>query len=304
MLRLVIDSHTMFNVLSRSFLLVLALLAVACGSREPAEDPVAEPAAVFSRSRIALGSPVEITYRFKVVPGARLDQDYHVMAHFLDGDEELMWTDDHLPPTPTSKWQAGQTIEYKRTVFVPVVSYVGSATVNLGLYSPRDQRRLTLSGEDTGQRAYKVATIELLPQTENVFLIFKDGWHAAEVSSENPLVEWQWTRKTATLSFRNPKRDSTFYLHGDNPAGVFPEGQRVDIVLNEQPVETVVIKPRAELIHRTRLTAAQLGTSDIVELRLHVDQTYVPALQPGGNSRDSRELGVRVFHVFVEPSPR
>ena len=27
-------------------------------------------------------------------------------------DEELMWTDDHEPPTPTSAWKPGQTVEY------------------------------------------------------------------------------------------------------------------------------------------------------------------------------------------------
>jgi hypothetical protein len=39
----------------------------------------------------------------------------------------------------------------------------------------------------------------------------------------------------------------------------------------------------------------------MVELTLEVDKTYVPALIPSANSRDPRELGVRVFHAFVEP---
>ena len=44
------------------------------------------------------------------------------MVHVVDTDEELMWTDDHHPPTPTSQWKPGQTIEYTRTVFVPDLS--------------------------------------------------------------------------------------------------------------------------------------------------------------------------------------
>ena len=35
-----------------------------------------------------------------------------VFAHFVDVDGEQMWTDDHDPPTPTSAWKPGQTIEY------------------------------------------------------------------------------------------------------------------------------------------------------------------------------------------------
>jgi hypothetical protein len=38
----------------------------------------------------------------------------------------------------------------------------------------------------------------------------------------------------------------------------------------------------------------------MVELRLVADKTFVPALEAGGSSGDSRELGVRVFHAFVQ----
>jgi hypothetical protein len=230
-----------------------------------------------------------------------MDQDYRVMVHFLDADEELMWTDDHQPDVPTSKWTPGQTIKYTRTMFVPIFPYVGDATVQVGLYSPKDNRRLALVGTDSGQRAYNVAKLQLLPQTENVFLFFKDGWHAAEVAPENSTVEWQWTKKSATIAFRNPRRDAIFYLHADNPGSAFSEPQTVQIVLNGTAVDTFTIVPKQEHIQRTRLTAAQLGTAEMVELKIEVDKTYVPALLPAANSRDARELGIRVFHAFVEP---
>ena len=67
------------------------------------------------------------------------------------------------------------------------------------------------------------------------------------------------------------------------------------------PVDTIAVTPRKELLHKTRLTAAQLGTGDMVELTLEVDKTWVPALVPAANSRDPRELGLRVFHAFIEP---
>ncbi len=43
------------------------------------------------------------------------------------------------------------------------------------------------------------------------------------------------------------------------------------------------------------MTAAQLGTSDMVDLVIDVDRTF----KPGGT--DPRELGIRVFHAYVEP---
>jgi hypothetical protein len=282
-------------------LLTLAVLP-ACSKKPEAEAPVAAPAVSFNHPKAALGSPVEVTYTFTVPQGApRMDQDYRVMVHFLDADEEMMWTDVHQPDVPTSKWTAGQTIKYTRTMFVPIFPYVGEATVQVGLYSPKDNRRLTLVGTDAGQRAYNVAKLQLLPQTENVFLFFKDGWHPAEVARDNSTVEWQWTKKSATIAFRNPRKDAVFYLHADNPGSVFSEPQTVQIVLNGTRVDSFTIVPKQEHIQRTRLTAAQLGTAEMAEVKIEVDKTYVPALLPAANSRDSRELGIRVFHAFVEP---
>lgn len=53
-----------------------------------------------NHTRIPLGSPVDVTYRFQVAPSAQFGKDYRVLVHFLDADEELMWTDDHTPPRP------------------------------------------------------------------------------------------------------------------------------------------------------------------------------------------------------------
>ena len=279
----------------------VGLAAGGCGGSEPAAPPVATPSVKFSRPRAALGSPVDVTYRFQVAADApAFTQDYRVFVHFLDADEERMWTDDHEPPVPTTQWKAGQVVEYTRTLFIPVYPYVGDATVRLGLYSSRDQSRLTLAGKDMGQASYEVATLTLLPHSENVFLLFKDGWHQAEVAADNATMGWQWSKKTATLSFRNPRKDSTFYLHFDNPA-TFAEAQTVVVKVNGTPVETLQVTPRVEQLQRLQLSSAQLGSADMVDITLEVDKTWVPALVPEANSRDPRELGIRVFHAFVEP---
>jgi len=280
------------------FLLLLA--AAACGGGAPAEPPLATPSLTLARSRVALGSPLELTYRFEVQPDARFDQDYRVFVHFLDGAGELMWTDDHDPPTPTTQWTPGGTVEYRRTIFLPIYSYVGEATVHLGLYSPRDGRRVPLAGTDAGLREYRVAALQLLPHTENVFVLRKDGWHGEEAAPENPGVVWHWTKKEATLAFRNPRRESVLYLHGDNP-GTYAEPQTLTLTVNGAPVDTVAITPRQEFIHRTTLTPEQMGDADMVEVARTLDRSWVPALVASASSRDPRELGIRVFHVFVEP---
>lgn len=278
------------------------VLLSGCSGGQDSEPEVAEPSVTLSRSRAPLGSPIDVAFRFHVPSDAApIADDYRVMVHFLDGHEELMWTDDHDPPVPTPQWTPGRTIEYTRTVFIPVYPYIGTASVRVGLYSPKDGRRLTLRGDDGGQRSYRAASLELLPQSDSIFLIYKDGWHPAEVAPENSLVEWQWTKKVGTLAFRNPRRDCVFFLHADNPGTAFQEPQTVQVLLNGQLVNELVVKPREGHVHRIRLPGDAMGTGDTVELQIQVDKTYIPAQLPAANSSDSRELGIRVFHAYVDP---
>jgi hypothetical protein len=281
--------------------LVWALAATAaCRRSAPAAPPVATPSASLNHSKAPLGSPIEVTYKFVVASDAHFDQDYRVMAHVVDADGEFMWADDHYPPVPTTQWKPGQTIEYTRTVFIPVYPYVGDAAMQVGLYSTATQKRLVLAGEDAGQRAYTVAHLQLQPQTENVATIFKDGWHPLEVADKNGSVEWQWTKKSATLAFQNPKKDAVFYLDADNPGSVFREPQHVQVSLGGHVVKELTVNPGDRTLQKVPLTAAQLGTADVIELQIDVDKTFVPALMMASTNKDPRELGIRVFHAFVD----
>ena len=286
-------------------LVCVAVVAVgACRQKAPPEPGVATPAVSLNRERVPLGSPLEIAYRFQVAPTAPvLKQDYKVFVGVVDSDGELMWTDDHDPSIPTSQWKPGQRIEYTRTVFVPVYPYIGEASFRMGLYSLADQKRVALTGDDAGQRAYRVAKVQLVPQSENVLVMYKDGWHPAEGAPNNPKVEWQWTKKQATLAFKNPKRDSLFYLEVDNASRAFPEGQHVQLALAGQRVEEFLVQPGPPQLRRIRLSQSLLGSADTVEMQIGVDKTFVPALLPASNSKDPRELGVRVFHAAIVPAP-
>lgn len=281
-------------------LTILTSGAAACRRKEPPAPPLATPTVRLSHDKAPLGSPIDITYKFVVANDARFAEDYRVMVHVVDADEELIFAFDHNPPVPTTQWKPGQTIEYTRTVFIPIYPYVGEASIRLGLHSTTNQKRLPLGGEDAGQNAYKVARIQLQPQTENVFTVFKEGWHPAEVAEHNATVEWQWTKKEATLSFKNPKKDSLFYLDLDNPGSVFNEAQQVQVSLGGQVVDEFTLKPKEPELRKIPLRAAQLGAGDVSEIVITVDKTYVPAVV-NSSSKDPRELGVRVFHAFVDP---
>lgn len=281
-------------------LLLVMACSVACQQSEAPTPAVATPAVTLNHDRAPAGSPVEITYTFVVAEGASFDRDYRVMVHMVDTDEELMWTDDHDPPVPTTQWKAGQTVEYTRTVFVPVYPYVGDAGIYVGLYSTSgDQRRLPLNGQDMGQHAYKVGVLNLLPQTENLFTVFKEGWHPAEVSEQNGGVEWQWTKKEATLAFKNPRKDAMLYLEVDSPGKDLHGPQQVQITLGGQTVEQFELPPDQSMLRRVTLPAARMGDAEMAELQFVIDATFVPA-SVNASSKDKRDLGVRVFHAYVD----
>ena len=283
---------------------VLAALAVtlaSCGEAEDTTPPAANLQVSLSRPKVALGSPVEVTYKITVLPNAPAFGQRRVFAHFLDADDELMWTDDHDPPTPSTGWKPGQTIEYTRSMFIPSYPYVGAAKIVGGLYTPGSNDRVKLSNEDRGDRSYKVVDFELLPQTENIFVIFKDGWHPAEVVTDGAgRTEWQWTKKEATIAFRNPKRDVILVLQVDNPATGANAAQQVTAQIGDQTVATIPLKSNESPVLKFPVTAAQLGTGDMVEIKFTVDKTFVPALEASMKSSDPRELGARFFHVFVQ----
>lgn len=279
--------------------LAATVLSAACQKSETPVPAVAAPSVTLSHAGAAAGSPVEITYKFVVADGASFDKDYRVMVHMVDTDEELMWTDDHNPPTPTSQWKAGQTVEYTRTVFIPVYPYVGDAGIYVGLYSP-DGKRLPLTGQDMGQHSYKVGTLSLLPQTENLFTVFKEGWHPAEVSEQNGGVEWQWTKKEATLAFKNPRKDGTLFLEVDSPGKELHGAQQVQVTMGGEVLDQFAVEPdQPQVLRKVALPAARMGDTEMAELQLVVDTTFVPQTVNAA-SKDKRELGVRVFHAYVD----
>ena len=278
-------------------------MSIACGGGAP-PPPVATASLSIAKPRLPLGAPVDMTYRFELLPSASISGDYRVLVHIKNASGDLLWQDDHDPPQATSTWKPGQAVEYTRTRFVPVVPYLGDATIEVGLY--REDERLPLQGPNPPSeaeslaRSYRLASLHLLPTSESVFLIYKTGWHPDEFSTDNTAVSWRWMQKNAVLSVRNPRKDVTLYLEYDARPDVFTDGpQQVSITVGDQPVTTFPASSVMPALVRVPITAAQLGTSDMTDIRLDLDKTFVPAKLPAGG-KDPRELGMRVYHVFVE----
>ena len=274
--------------------LISAGLLAGCSGGSEDTPPVATATLTLNRERAAIGSPLTMTYKFQ--PSRKIDGNYWVFVHVLDQEGERLWGDDHQPPVPTSSWEPGKPVEYSRTIFIPNFPYIGPSQIRLGLYMPSTGERLSLSGTDVSRREYLVGKLQILPQSENIFLIYKDGWHTAEVHPQDPTIEWQWTRKSGLIAFRNPKKDSTLYLEYDARTDLFNPPQQVTVRIGTQVIGSFAADAKEKKLVKLPVTAAQLGDGDVTELLVEVDRTF----EPGG--ADTRELGIRVFHAFIEPA--
>ena len=278
-----------------------AFLLPACSRRKPVEVNPIVPSIKMNRVKAPLGSALEITYTWTLEPGARkLEQDYRALVHFVDSHDVMLFEDDHAPVPPTSTWEPGKTYSYTRTRFVPVYPYVGDVEVRMGLYPhPGRGERPALKGEDRGFREYKVATIELLPQTENVFLVYKEGWHNPETHPENPSVERNWTKKEALVSFKNPKKDVIVYLEGDTCVKCLTKVPEITLSVGGKAGLRFPIEGPQVYLKKVRVKAADLGTDEWVDLRIATSESFVPMnLNPPLNN-DDRELGFNVYHLYV-----
>ena len=69
-------------------------------------------------------------------------------------------------------------------------------------------------------------------------------------------VEWQWTKKEATLSCET-EEDVTLYLHLDQP-GVFPEPSSDGHACDRRLIR-FVIEPKKEMIRKPTITPRSSG---------------------------------------------
>lgn len=275
-------------------------LLTSCGRGQTVEVNDIAPSVQLSRSRAPLGSYIEVTYTWTLGPSAKkLDQDYRALVHFLDSHKVVLFTDDHVPSPPVTGWEPGKTYSYERTVFVPIYPYVGDVQVVMGLYPVAGRgERVPLKGEDVGLRAYKVADMEFLPQTENIFLVYKEGWHSPESSPSNPSLERTWTKKQALVSFKNPRKDVVLYLEADTNAKAFAEPPVLTVGTDSGRGLTVPIDNSEVFLRKIRFTAEDLGDGEWVDLTLAMNQSFVPR-DAGVNDHDDRELGLLVYHLWL-----
>jgi hypothetical protein len=283
-----------------ALLLGVVLLSSAACSRSCGRHQDANDLAVtiqLNRPQVPIESAVEATYTWTAGPGFKKLGDYRVLVHFLDTKGNLLFAADHVPTPATASWEPGKTYTYSKTIFVPTFPYIGPVDVRLGVYPEGKGERVALRGEDAGMREYRSGRFEFLDRTKNIFLVYKEGWHSPETSADHPTMERTWTKREALVSMKNPKKDIVVYLEADTNTKAFTQQPTLTISVNGKTGVTMPIENSEVFLKKVHVKAADLGADEWVDLRLSLNQSFVPKAL--GYNNDDRELGLLVYHLYV-----
>jgi len=137
--------------------------------------------------------------------------------------------------------------------------------------------------------------IEIPPQEPAMQYV--SGWYDPESEPSDISTSWRWTKKEALIKVRNPNDDALLYLKADGVPERFPDGQKLSVFVNDHEIETFAIQSNQPVMKKYSIDKAILGTAKTVDIKLVPDKTFTPASDKV--SRDTRELGVRVYQVYL-----
>jgi hypothetical protein len=276
-------------------LILIGLFTVSYCSRQKA---TVVPKIQINKRAAEMGTPIEITYSFSTKSDfVALYKDQTVFVHFIDPKRVRRFQDDHRPPKPTTEWRPNGNYNWTRTVFVPKNIPAGEYTVVVGIYSPANGDRMILDAKPHGNRAYEMGTLLIEIPPQEPAMQYVSGWYDPESEPTDISSSWRWTKKEALIKVRNPNDDALLYLKVDGVPERFPDGQKLSVFVNDHEVDTFPIQSNQPEMKKYSIDKALLGTGKTVDIKLVADKTFTPASDKV--SKDTRELGVRVYQVYL-----
>jgi hypothetical protein len=277
--------------LSVFILLALLPLVWSCDASRP--KSYITPRVTFNKTSAEMGTPIEVTYSFDTsddFPG--LKKDLTVFVHFLDPSKRIRFVDDHNPPIRTNQWGPARNYSYSRTYFLPENIPAGKYIVELGMYTPIGKgERFVLNAKQLSERSYEVGSINILNAATEPQLI--SGWFDLEREPNNVWYHWRWISKTAVAKLPNTHANSILYLKAEGEPQRFQNPQNVTVYMNDQQLDRFSVETAEPFVQKYKIDVASLGSASTIEVKLEVDQTFVPS------ESDKRELGLRVYDLYL-----
>ncbi|HEX9638763.1 MAG TPA: hypothetical protein VGB99_14595 [Acidobacteriota bacterium] len=279
-----------------------ALLGSGC--RKPAQGPQypITPRLVHGFPAVYHDGPIELGLAWELAADCPPLPRLRAFVHFVDPQaHQVRYFYDHDPPLPTEQWQPGTTVRYDLLSFLEGVEYTGPLEIWVGLHDPKQvRRRAQLQGEARGKRhdAYAIGRLEFRAASQRFLPLYKAGWYEPE--SAPGLGEWRWTSPHSVASFKAPGRRATLYLKLSFPTREIGAPQSLRVRHNDQTLAQIERSDPAPFIAKVAVPAELAAAQSWFDIALEAEPAFRPSLR--GPSADTRELGVKVHHLFLRPS--
>src|SRR4029079_16002996 len=100
------------------------------------------------------------------------------------------------------------------------------------------------------------------------------------------------------VSFKNPKKDILVYLEADTNSKAFDVPPVLTLSVAGKTGLVIPIESSEVFLKKIRVKGQDLGNEDWVDLRLDMNQSFVPKAK-GVKANDDRQLGLLVYHLYV-----
>jgi hypothetical protein len=282
----------------RHFSCALILIGIFSYNSCKAPKATVVPKVQINKRSAEMGTPIEVVYSFATKADFFAPfKDMTVFVHFIDPKKIRRFQDDHQPPKPTREWRPNGNYNWTRTIFIPKNIPAGEYSVVVGIYSPTKGERMTLEGKPFGNRSYDMGTLLVEIPPKEPAMKYSTGWYEPETDPADISTSWRWMKKEATVKIKNPGDDALLYLKTAGVPERFSDRQKLSVFVGNHEVETFPIESNMPLIKKYNIDKEVLGSTKQIEIKLAVDKTFTPALDKV--SKDTRELGVRVYQIYL-----
>ena len=225
--------------------------------------------------------------------------NYTLFVHFWRmKNKEMLFQDDHMPPTDTSKWKKGEPLKYSRVVFIP--KFIDEFDMDFQEY---EEVRLTVGLYLPGVPDSKIILYQKVLNIESVSLnapekIYDEGWYQLEtnVRIKNPdRRKWRWTTKKAVCLIENPQKESILIIKGAVNKAKYDD-QKVVFRINEKLLDEFI--PESNIFSKKYIISPeQMGKESEFKLSIETNKTFIP-ITVDPNSKDNRELGIQIYSIY------
>jgi hypothetical protein len=322
-----VDSYIFIQFLNKSNYLKDATVAYSCiliiflvlGSFGCHNDKKEETGIIFTPIDVGLNlrirppvinpdSLLEMNYEWDI--GSNFEtpkKKLTVYVHFTDSSGNILFQDDHYPPSSIINWTKNSKINYVRPVYNPPLHYSGGIQVLIGFYDPdaclkrfllNNKSKDALKENQPENLMLKTSMLPLeKPANEMSFqkIKFKNGWYNPETTKGD---SWIWSKDRAIIQLTKFDSDSILFIKGWSDPEFYGKEQWLTLKIGSWSQRTSTDSD-GQILEKFIIPQTAFYNDPTCDLEIIIEKPFTPGEQ--GKSKDFRTLGFMLRQIYYGP---